>query len=276
MLLAGVVLFLFPLIFNISLGLIEWTTGKSIREFLPWSKPYPPDWPYSHGLSYDEVQRTLLETPKEDEARKWSEYYTSGPHLAGKNLSQALWTRSLWQEFGVKDTSIASYDVFLNYPRGHQLTLYEKSSNGSSANPKQSATSWHVKFNASLEEDVLEEDSTTGLKDRIPTFHGYSASGNATASYVYVNYGTYEDYGDLLNHGIDLRGKIAIAKYGKIFRGLKVRRAAELGMLGVVIYSDPGDDGDVTEVHGEKAYPKGKARNPSSVQRGSAEALSKC
>jgi N-acetylated-alpha-linked acidic dipeptidase len=125
-----------------------------------------------------------------------------------------------------------------------------------------------------LEEDVLEEDPTSGLENRIPTFHGYSASGNVTASYVYVNYGTYQDFEDLVNANVSLKGKIAIAKYGGIFRGLKVKRAQELGMVGTIIYSDPGDDGVNTDENGIDAYPNGPARNPSSVQRGSAQFLS--
>jgi N-acetylated-alpha-linked acidic dipeptidase len=45
-------------------------------------------------------------------------------------------------------------------------------------------------------------------------------------------------------------------------------------MIGMIIYSDPGDDGDVTDQNGVDLYPKGPARNPSSVQRGSTQFLS--
>jgi N-acetylated-alpha-linked acidic dipeptidase len=161
---------------------------------------------------------------------------------------------------------MVSYDVYLNYPVDHRLAMLEKSKDG--------PASWKVAFEASLEEDVLKEDQTSGLEDRIPTFHGYSASGNVTAPFVYVNYGTYQDYEDLLKAKVDLKGKIAIARYGIIFRGLKVRRAQDLGMVGVLMYSDPGDDGKVTEENGLAPYPEGPARNPSSVQRGSAQFLS--
>ena len=132
----------------------------------------------------------------------------------------------------------------------------------------------NVVFEASLEEDIIDEDPTTALEDRIPTFHGYSASGNVSAPFVYVNYGTYQDYQDLVDAGIKLEGKIAIAKYGGIFRGLKVKRAQELGMVGVLIYSDPGDDGNITIDNGYGYYPMGPARHPSSVQRGSVQYLS--
>jgi N-acetylated-alpha-linked acidic dipeptidase len=236
----------------------------SIISYLPWSIPYPSrSWPGTNGISYNQLQDILLDTPNEEEARKWSKYYTAGPHLAGKNLSQAIWTRERWEEFGVK-TEIVSYDVYLNYPVDHRLALLE----GKGKNYK-------VKFECSMEEDVLDEDPTTSLPDRIPTFHGYSASGNVTAPYVFVNFGTFQDFEDLRTANINLEGKIAIAKYGKIFRGLKVKRAQELGMVGVVLYSDPEEDGEITEENGYKTYPDGPARNPSSVQRGSTQFISK-
>jgi N-acetylated-alpha-linked acidic dipeptidase len=195
-------------------------------------------------------------------ARHWSQYYTSGPHLAGKNLSQAVWTKERWEEFGVK-SDIVAYDVYINYPVDHRLTLLEVGKKKT-----------NIKYECSLEEDVLQEDPSTGLPDRIPTFHGYSASGNVTAPYVYVNFGTFQDFEDLRAANISLRGKIALAKYGRIFRGLKTKRAQELGMIGIVMYSDPQEDGEITEENGYKTYPDGPARNPSSVQRGSTQYLS--
>jgi N-acetylated-alpha-linked acidic dipeptidase len=222
----------------------------------------------SDSISYDDLLDLLASTPNEDKAREWSQYYTSGPHLAGKNLSQAEWTKDRWVEFGIPQTEIVAYEVYINYPKDHRLALLENSGNSSKAN-------WKVKFEASLNEDVLKEDPTSGLADRIPTFHGYSASGNVTGQYIFVNYGTYQDFEDLVAANVSLKGKIALAKYGLIFRGLKVKRAQELGMMGCVIYTDPGDDGNITEANGYKTYPDGPARHPSSVQRGSVQFLCK-
>lgn len=95
-----------------------------------------------------------------------------------------------------------------------------------------------------------------------------------TGPLVYVNYGTFQDFEDLRKANVSLEGKVAIARYGGIFRGLKVKRAQELGMVGVIIYTDPGDDGDNTEEKGVKPYPDGPARQASSVQRGSVQFLS--
>ncbi|KAJ5678839.1 hypothetical protein N7462_007083 [Penicillium macrosclerotiorum] len=226
---------------------------SSIWCYLPWARPFPhAAWPQGNGLPYDQLQQVLVNTPSAENVRAWSQYYTAGPHLAGKNLSQALWTMEQWKKFGVEDTSLASYDIYLNYPLEHRLALLKKSGDET-----------EVTFEATLEEDVLEEDPTSSLPDRVPVFHGYSASGNVTAQFVYANYGTYADFEDLLNANVTLEGRIALVKYGRIFRGLKVKRAQELGMVGVVIYSDPQDDGEYTEENGYAAYPDGPARNPS-------------
>lgn len=270
-----VILFLLP-----TSWLPEGQPGKEFSDYLPWSSPLPHNaWPQSQGLPYEELQELLLKTPKAEKAREWSQFYTSGPHLAGRNLSQAVWTRERWQEFGIQDTSIVSYDVYLNYPIGHRLALVEKSKSEDISEENRienvDIDSYVVRFECSLEEDVLDEDPTSGLDNRIPTFHGYSASGNVTAQYVYVNYGTFWDFQDLVTANISLEGKIAIVKNGRNFRGLKVKRAQELGMLGVVMYSDPQDDGNITEANGFKAYPDGPARNPSSVQRGSTNFISR-
>lgn len=229
----------------------------------PPSHTHP--WP-GHGkprLGFGELQSILLDTPSAEKASEWSKYYTSGAHLAGQNLSQAEWTRDRWEEWGVK-SDIVAYDTYLNYPLDTRLALLKEKSAGA----------WKVAFEATLTEDALEEDPTTQLENSIPTFHGYSASGNVTGSFVYVNYGTFGDFEDLLRANVSLEGKIAVARYGGIFRGLKVKRAEELGMIGCIMYGDPGDDGDMTEEKGHKPYPKGPARNPSSVQRGSVQYLS--
>lgn len=129
-------------------------------------------------------------------------------------------------------------------------------------------------YTPSLREAVLAEDPTTSYPDSIPTFHGYSFTGNASAEYVYVGRGQQVDFDRLKALGVQLKGKIAVAKYGGPFRGLKVKNAQEQGMIGTVIFTDPGDDGNVTEAKGVTAYPNGPARNPTSVQRGSVQFLS--
>ncbi|OTB13590.1 hypothetical protein K445DRAFT_319808 [Daldinia sp. EC12] len=189
---------------------------------------------------------------------EWSYYYTHGAHLAGKNLTMAQWTADRWKENGW-NSSVASYDVYLNYPLNKSLSLTY--TNGTVYRPN-------------LEEAVLSQDETTGYPNTIPTFHGYSANGSVNAEYVYVGRGQQVDFDRLVELGVPLEGKIAIAQYGGPFRGLKVKNAQENGMIGVVIFTDTAEDGDITEANGYAAYPDGPARNPSAVQRGSVQFLS--
>ncbi|OTB06732.1 hypothetical protein M426DRAFT_72190 [Hypoxylon sp. CI-4A] len=207
-------------------------------------------------LNQDET--TLLEAISNTTLSEWSYYYTHGAHLAGQNLSMAEWTADRFKENGW-DSSIVSYEVYLNYPINKSLVLTY--SNGSI-------------FQPTLEEAVLSQDETTSYPNRIPTFHGYSASGSVDSEFVYVGRGQQVDFDRLVELGVPLEGKIAIAKYGGPFRGLKVKNAQEKGMIGAIIFTDPGDDGDITEANGYAAYPDGPARNPSSVQRGSVQFLS--
>ncbi|KAI5295385.1 hypothetical protein KEM52_001578 [Ascosphaera acerosa] len=265
-------LFLFLALFlatTLYFGPLQSWHAVSWLSYYPFSPPAPNSHlPASHGLDFDALKQILLETPSAERARDWNKYYASGPHLTGKNISQAVWTQEKWQEWGL-ETEIVSYDVYLNYPRDHRLALLEVN-----ATADGTVTSSTVTFEATLEEDVLPEDSTSGLEDRVPVFHGYSASGNVTARFVYANFGTYQDYEDLLAAGVELEGKIVLVKYGGVFRGLKIKRAEELGAVGVLIYSDPQEDGSITEENGFAPYPDGPARNPSAVQRGSVEYLS--
>ncbi|KAL8965728.1 MAG: hypothetical protein Q9183_003713, partial [Haloplaca sp. 2 TL-2023] len=271
LLIVAVILFLIPYTpFHKHNWNDDW--DKTSQRRPSWASPYPHNsWPASQGIAFSELQDIIQKTPDESKAREWNRYYASGPHLAGKNLTQALWTRERWQDFGIVDSSIATYDVYLSYPVDHRLALVESESEQDHGDSTESG--YDVKYECGLEEDVLEEDPTTGLDDRVPTFHGYSASGDVFAQYVYVNFGTHWDYEDLIKANVSLKGKVAIAKYGRGFRGLKVQRAQELGMVGVVTYSDPQEDGEMTELNGHKPYPDGPARNPSSVQRGSVQFL---
>ena len=188
----------------------------------------------------------------------WSYYYTHGAHLAGTNRTMAQWTADRWSENGFQ-ARLDEYVPYLNYPVSHSLSLTYP--NGSV-------------FQLSLEEAVLVEDETTSYPNRIPTFNGYSFTGNATAEYVYVGRGQVVDFEALVALGVPLQGKIALAKYGGPFRGLKVKNAALYGLIGVVLFTDPGDDGNITEAAGYAPYPNGPARNPTSVQRGSVQFLS--
>lgn len=192
-------------------------------------------------------------------ARNWSYQYTQEQHLLGQNEGLVKWTAEKFDEFGLHDVHVETYDVYLNSPKDHALKMIS---------PK-----GKVVYEASLKEDALPEDPTL-QNDTVPTFHGYSANGNVTAGFFYANYGRKQDFGLLTKLGVNMTGKIAIVRYGEIYRGLKVKFAQEVGASGVVMYSDPGDDGEFIPQNGYKQYPHGPARNEASVQRGSVMYLS--
>jgi N-acetylated-alpha-linked acidic dipeptidase len=120
-------------------------------------------------------------------------------------------------------------------------------------------------FAASLTEPPIEGDATSTRTDGVPPYNEYGADGDVTGELVYLNYGMPEDYRALARRGIDVRGKIVIARYGKGWRGLKPKLAQEHGAIGCLIYSDPRDDG---YARGD-IYPQGGWRPPAGVQRGS-------
>ena len=116
------------------------------------------------------------------------------------------------------------------------------------------------------QEPAIAEDDTSGnTAGALPPYVAFGGDGDVTADLVYVNYGMPADYDALARRGIDVRGKIAIARYGVGWRGLKPKLAQDHGAVGTIIYSDPADDG-----YGEAdVYPKGGARPATGVQRGS-------
>ncbi len=120
-------------------------------------------------------------------------------------------------------------------------------------------------YKAILKEPALKEDATSGQLNQLPTYNAFSADGDVTAELVFVNYGLPEDYEKLAAMGIDVKGKIVIAKYGHSWRGTKPKVAQEHGAIGCIIYSDPKDDG---YAQGD-VYPKGPYKSEYGVQRGS-------
>jgi N-acetylated-alpha-linked acidic dipeptidase len=205
-----------------------------------------------------EAESLLVNSFDNTSIDSWSYYYTHGYHIAGSNKTMAQWTADQWSSFGVP-SSLAEYWTFLNYPVSQSVSL--ELPNGTS-------------YSAVLIEETLSQDETTSYPNSVPAFHGLSWSGQESAEYVYVGRGQQVDFERLKALGVPLEGKIAVSKYGGPFRGLKVKNAQQNGMKAVVIFTDPGDDGNVTEANGYAPYPAGPARNPTSIQRGSVQFLS--
>lgn len=202
------------------------------------------------------AESLFIDNPSQEILKESLHDYTKHPHLAG-NLALARYTRDKWLSSGIEDVEIVQYDVLLNYPtNSSRVSLL----NGN-----------HKVWDATLREDVLDEDHGSG--EAVPFFHGYSKNGSASGELVYLNYARPEDFASALKH-VDLAGKIGIARYGGLFRGIKVELAQLHGMRAMLLYDDPSEDRNVTTENGFAAYPSGPARNPSSVQRGSVQFLS--
>jgi N-acetylated-alpha-linked acidic dipeptidase len=123
-----------------------------------------------------------------------------------------------------------------------------------------------TRYTASLAETAVEGDPTSAQTAlQLPTYNAYSADGDVTGPLVYVNYGVPADYEHLEKMGVDVKGKIVIARYGGSWRGIKPKVAAEKGAIACLIYSDPKDDG----YYEGEVYPEGAFRPPQGVQRGS-------
>jgi N-acetylated-alpha-linked acidic dipeptidase len=202
----------------------------------------------------DKAERVFIDTPTPDKAKIWLAALTERPHVAGtpEEKHEAEYVRDRLKEFGL-DAQTVEYDVFLNHPKNVSLKLVEP-----------------VEETLSLREDPDPRDKNSGHYGMLPAYHGYAASGKAEAQVIYVNYGTHRDFERLKSLGVSVQGRIVLCRYGANFRGLKVKEAQERGAAGVLIYSDPADDG---YMKGD-IYPDGPMRPPSAIQRGSVQFLS--
>ncbi|XP_053398140.1 N-acetylated-alpha-linked acidic dipeptidase 2-like [Mercenaria mercenaria] len=179
---------------------------------------------------------------------------TALPHLAGteQNHKLAREIKQHWENAGLDHVTMTPYRVLLSYPNMSDLNYVELLDERN-----------QTKYKSDLREPVLTpEENVTGV---VPPFNAYSAPGDIYGDLVYVNYGRVEDYEYLENKTINISGKIAFARYGKIFRGDKVHLAELRGAIGVILFSDPEDvtDGDITNV-----YPHDWWLPPSGTQRG--------
>jgi N-acetylated-alpha-linked acidic dipeptidase len=174
---------------------------------------------------------------------------SSKPHHLGsaRGKEVAEYIKSKFTAWGL-DAKIETYQVLFPTPKSRVLEMTSPTS-----------------YRALLKEPAFKEDATSGQQDQLPTYNAWSADGDVTGELVFVNYGLPEDYETLASLGIDVDGKIVIAKYGRSWRGIKPKIAQEHGAIGCIIYSDPRDDG---YARGD-VYPKGAYKNEFGVQRGS-------
>jgi N-acetylated-alpha-linked acidic dipeptidase len=197
-------------------------------------------------------ERVMASVPDTAAMRAYHHAMTRKPHHAGTeaNYELAVYLRDLWDSFGF-ETEMIRYDILVPWPGDLSLKL---------VHPEQ--------IDLAVTEPPIPEDPDSYVEGGLPGMAAYAASGRAEGDVIYANYGRIGDYRMLDDMGVSLEGKIVLVRYGGApaqMRGMKVREAANRGAAGVVIYSDPEEDG---YVRGD-IYPNGKWRPWEGIQRGS-------
>jgi N-acetylated-alpha-linked acidic dipeptidase len=222
--------------------------------------------PVSHVFGYQDFSQqakwdhSFMEVPSAKLAGEELKTLTAAPHWASspEDHATALYVAEKFRAAGLH-TEIQPFRVWLNKPVTIEIEAFDANGKKLMSGP----TPEHVDPKA-YGGDPFQDDPRI-----LPAFNGSSPSGNVTADVVYANFGTLEDFKKLASLGVSVKGKIVIVRYGGNFRGVKVYIAQQYGAVGVLIYSDPGDDG---YVKGDM-YPRGPYRPETGVQRGSVQFL---
>jgi N-acetylated-alpha-linked acidic dipeptidase len=226
-----------------------------LSSFVTWAAPAPDDRPLlGFGNASTATERALEArfdaSLRPADLRAWLKRLSARPHHLGSPYGRenAEFIAAQFRAWGF-DTQIEEFSVLFPTPKTRLVELISPE-----------------KFTARLAEPAIPEDATSNqASEQLPVYNAYSIDGDVTAPLVYVNYGVPRDYDELAERGIDVKGKIVIARYGGSWRGIKPKVAAEHGAVGCLIYSDPRNDG----YYQGDVYPKGPWRNENGAQRGS-------
>ena len=215
--------------------------------------PSPFGFTHQSAAAHARLERRFLALPSAERIAEAHRFLAGKPHLAGSPRDRELaeWTASEFTKAGMERVRISTHEVLLPWPLETSVEMT-------------APRAWR----ASMREEPLPEDPYTQIppeESGLP-YHAYSASGDITAPVVYAGSGNPADYDWLASRGIDVRGKIALVRYSVpySYRGFKALTAQQRGAAGILIYSDPADDG-----YGKgKVYPDGPWGPPSHIQRG--------
>ena len=202
------------------------------------------------SASQRRLEYRFLLLPSATRARDAHAFLTADPHIAGSARDRVLaeWIRDRWREYGLEQVEIVEHQVLLPYATAVQLEMVAPSP-----------------WRATLREEAIDGDPFSA-RDVGIAYHAYSASGEITAPLVYAGSGNPDDYDWLAQHGVDVKGKIVLVRYSVpySYRGFKALTAQERGAAGILIYSDPADDGFKKGA----TYPNGPWGPESHIQRG--------
>ncbi len=212
---------------------------------------------YKNFSTQAKFEEKFLAVPDAKLAGQHLRILTAEPHMAAtpEDRKTAEYVAQKFRAAGL-ETEIVPYRVLMNEPKTVRVEAYD----AHGALLMRGPTPEHVN------NDPGQDNSRV-----VMPFNGSSGSGDVTGEVVYANYGRLEDFNQLAAKHIDLHGKIALIRYGSNFRGVKVYLAEQRGAAGVLLYSDPQDDG----YYKGDAYPAGPWRPETGVQRGSVQFLFK-
>jgi N-acetylated-alpha-linked acidic dipeptidase len=212
---------------------------------------------YTDFTAESKIESEFLAVPDAKLAGQHLKTLTAEPHMAAtpEDHKTAEYVAEKFRAAGL-ETEIVPYRVLLNWPKVVRIEAFDATGKLLISGP----TREHV------DGDPSQDDPRV-----VMPFNGSSGSGDVTAEVVYANYGRLEDFDQLAAQHVDLHGKIVLVRYGGNFRGVKVYIAQQRGAVGVLIYSDPQDDG----YYKGDPWPIGPWRPETGVQRGSVQFLFK-
>ncbi|XP_061462417.1 aminopeptidase NAALADL1 [Rhineura floridana] len=241
-------------------GVLLLTAGILLGHYAIYKAPQTPDW--LHRLSRDLDPALLEDFMSQVEAARIGEnlkQLSSKPHMAAtkgdEHLVQLL--LNAWRDpaTGLDNAMEAQYEVFFSFPDPEE--------------PNSVAVVMENGTRAFVSRET-EKNLTADQADRevVKPYAAYAPPGNPKGKLVYANQGKMSDYEYLIQQQIDLSGTIAITRYGGAGRAAKAINGAKFGVIGVVVYTDPGDIND-NKASPEEAYPYSWYLPPSGVERGS-------
>ena len=206
----------------------------------------------ARSAAEEQWETKFVQLPNASRAEATLRRLTSEPHLAGTEASRrvAEYLREEYAAAGL-EAEIVPYNEVLSYPGE---ILLQRTAPGPA-------------MRLARPEEAVPGDASTADARSAPGFSAYSPAGDVTAQIIYANYGLPEDFQRLVELGVDMRGKIALIRYGQCFRGVKVHLAEANGASAVLLYSDPADDG----YRQGDPYPQGPWRPESGIERGSVQ-----
>lgn len=213
----------------------------------------------------NDIEDFIVQEVNPENIRNYLRYLTTRPHLGGTEAEKqtALWVGDTWESQGMDEVHLVPYEVLLSYPEKDTPNLVRVLDESGEA--AWTSQGWQKPLYAP-------EESSPEVP---PNFNGYSAPGDVKGEVVYAHFGRQEDFKTLKDQGVDVEGKIVLARYGEIFRGNIVDNAEKLGAIGVILYPDPEQYASAGEdnVYPDTVFMPGTAAPSGSVYLGDGDPL---